>query len=181
MVLRASRDAPDVSESDTAQSSDPPEGVEEEGDLSPREHVRVMFPTIALAFMLVAAASVAGIGGVVATGLGGEPIDRPEGFSFSIDGEGDDTAIVVTHRDGAVPSVERVVVVDEAGTKVPWTDLRTDEGEARITGRSALACPTQGATYRVVFEGRAADHTVGAYEVGAPIPASVIERCEAAN
>jgi len=164
-----------------AESSDPPEGVEEEGDLSPREHVRVMFPTIALAFMLIAAASVAGIGGVVATGIGGEPIDRPEGFSFSVDAEGDDTAIVVAHREGAVPSVERVVVVDEAGTKVPWTDLRTDEGEARITGRSALACPTQGSTYRVVFEGRAADHTVGAYEVGAPIPASVIERCEAAN
>ncbi|MFC6787542.1 hypothetical protein ACFQFH_17280 [Halobaculum halobium] len=170
-----------MSEPDAVESSDPPEGVEEEGELSPREQIRVSFPTIALAFMLLAAASVAGIGGVVATGIGGEPIDRPEGFSFAVVGEGDDTAIVVTHPDGTVPSEERVVVVDEAGTKVPWTDLRTDTGEAEITGRSALACPTQGATYRVVFEGRAADHTVGAYEVDAPIPASVVERCEAAN
>ncbi|WP_435062963.1 hypothetical protein [Halobaculum sp. EA56] len=154
---------------------------DEEEPLSPREHVRTQFPTIALAFMLLAAASVAGIGGVVATGMGGEPIDRPEGFTFSLEEDGEDTAIVVTHADGPVPSEERVVVVDEAGTKVPWTELRTDTGEARITGRSALACPTQGATYRVVFEGRAADHTVDAYEVTVPVPASVVQRCEASN
>ncbi|SHG50650.1 hypothetical protein [Halobaculum gomorrense] len=170
-----------MSEPDAAASNEPPEGVEEEDELSPRQHVRVMFPTLALAFMLLAAASVAGIGGVVATGLGGEPIDRPEGFSFTVDADGDDTAIVITHPDGVVPSSKRVVVVDETGTKVPWTDLQTDVGEARITGRSALACPTQGATYRVVFEGRAADHTVGAYEVDAPVPASVVQRCQAAN
>lgn len=170
-----------MSEPDAVESSEPPKGVEEEGRLSPREHVRVLFPSLALGFMLLAAASVAGIGGVVATGLGGEPIDRPDGFSFSVDADGDDTAIVITHPDGTIPSEERVVVVDEAGTKVPWADLRTDVGDARITGRSALACPTQGATYRVVFEGRAADHTVGAYEVDAPIPASVVQRCEAAN
>ncbi|MFC7098010.1 hypothetical protein [Halobaculum marinum] len=165
----------------TDASPEQEEEAEEEERLTVREQIRVMFPTLALAFMLLAATSVAGIGGVVATGLGGEPIDRPEGFAFSIDAEGNDTAILIQHPDGVVPSEDRVVVVDEAGTKVAWNDLRTDVGEARITGRSALACPTQGATYRVVFEGRAADHTVGAYEVDAPVPASVVERCEAAN
>lgn len=172
-----------MSDPDTAAPDDAPEDEEEEDEerLTPREYVRTKFPTIALAFMLLAAASVAGIGGVVATGLGGEPIDRPDGFVFTVDSDGNDTAIVIEHPAGVVPSEERVVVVDEAGTKVPWTDLQTDTGEARITGRSALACPTQGATYRVVFEGRAADHTVGAYEVDAPIPASVVQRCEAAN
>jgi len=157
----------------------PEEFPDDEERLSPWEYVRTVFPTLALAFMLLAAVSVAGIGGVVATGMGGEPIDRPDGFVFSVAGEDEDTAIVVDHPDGPVPSEERVVIVDEAGTRVPWTDLRTDEGRAEITGRSALACPTQGATYRVVFEGRAADHTVGAYEVDAPNPAGVVERCEA--
>ncbi|MFC7069171.1 hypothetical protein [Halobaculum lipolyticum] len=169
-----------MSEPDAATVDAAPEDDEEER-LTIREQIRVMFPTLAMAFMLLAAVSVAGIGGVVATGMGGEPIDRPDGFAFSIDAEGNDTAILIQHPDGVVPSEDRVVVVDEAGTKVPWTDLQTDTGEARIDGRSALACPTQGSTYRVVFEGRAADHTVGAYEVDAPVPASVVERCEAAN
>lgn len=154
---------------------------EDDEPLTVRERIRTAFPTLAMAFLLLAAASVAGIGGVVATGLGGEPIDRPEGFAFSLVSTDSDTAIVVSHPDGPIPSEDRVVVVDEAGTKVPWSSLETADGEARITGRSALACPTQGATYRVVFEGRAADHTVGAYEVSAPIPASVVQRCEAAN
>ncbi|UIP00732.1 hypothetical protein Hbl1158_05075 [Halobaculum sp. CBA1158] len=171
-----------MNEPDAAEVDDLPDGEREEDDrLSPREHVRTVFPTIALGFMLLAAASVAGIGGVVATGLGGEPIERPDRLTFSVETGGNDTAIVVSHPDGAVPSEDRVVVVDEAGTRVPWSDLSTAEGEARITGRSALACPAQGSTYRVVFEGRAADHTVDAYEVDAPIPASVVERCEAAN
>ncbi|WP_284012067.1 hypothetical protein [Halobaculum litoreum] len=170
-----------MSEPDAAKPDDPFAEEDEEERLTVREHIRVMFPTIAMAFLLFAAASVAGIGGVVATGLGGEPIDRPEAFAFGVDATGNDTAIVIQHPGGVVPSEDRVVVVDEAGTKVPWTDLRTDVGEARITGRSALACPTQGATYRVVFEGRAADHTIDAYEVDAPVPASVVERCEAAN
>lgn len=169
-----------MSEPDAAGLTDAPAEDDEER-LTPREYVRTMFPTIAMAFMLLAAASVAGIGGVVATGLGGEPIDRPDGFSFAVDAEGDDTAIVITHPDGEIPSVDRVVVVDDAGTRVPWSSLETDTGEARITGRSALACPTQGSTYRVVFEGRAADHTVDAYEVNVPVPASVVQRCEAAN
>jgi hypothetical protein len=167
---------PDVAESN---AEGPGEFPDEEERLSPREYVRTVFPTLALAFMLLAAASVAGIGGVVATGVGGEPIDRPERFMFSVVGQEEDTAIVVEHPDGPVPSAERVVIVDEAGTRVPWSELRIDTGEAEITGRSALACPTQGATYRVVFEGRAADHTVGAHEVAAPIPAGAVERCEA--
>ncbi|WP_435127460.1 hypothetical protein [Halobaculum sp. D14] len=155
---------------------------EEDGpDYGWRGQTRAMFPVLALGAMLVAAASVAGIGGAVATGIGGEPIDRPEGFAFTVDTGGNDTAIVIRHPDGPVPSVDRVYVVDDAGTRVPWTELRTGNGTVTVTGRSALACPSQGATYRVVFDGRAATHTISAHEVNAPIPPSVVQRCEAAD
>ncbi|WP_313691505.1 hypothetical protein [Halorarum halobium] len=146
-----------------------------------RGRTRANLPILALGFMLASAVSVAAIGGAVATGVGESSFDGPTGFTFSVDRSGDTPAIVISHDNGTVPHSDRVYVVDEAGTEVPWTDLRRDAGSAKVTGDSALACPRQGATLTVVFHNKRTVETIDSYEVSAPIPASVVERCEAAG
>ncbi|QLG29326.1 hypothetical protein HUG10_18100 [Halorarum halophilum] len=157
---------------------------EDDEDGSPstiRGRARANLPILALGFMLASAVSVAALGGAVATGFGETPYDGPTGFAFSVDRGGDTAAIVITHEDGPVPNADRVSVVDDAGTEVPWTELETDPGVAEVTGSSAVACPSQGTTITVVYEGQRATETVDSYEVTAPIPASVVERCQAAG
>ena len=143
--------------------------------------MRRAFPLIAMATLFVTAASVAAIGGVIATGIGGQPMDRPEGLVARVDTADNDTALVIEHPDGAVPSPDRVFVVDDDGARVSWNDSRIDPGVARIAGGGTLGCPRQGATYRVVFEGRSRTDTLLTYQVDAPIPASAVQRCEAAG
>ena len=157
---------------------------DEEADDEPRTirgRARANLPVLALGFMLASAVSVAALGGAVATGVGETPYDGPVGFAFSMDLGGDTAALVLTHGNGTVPHPDRVYVVDDSGTRVPWTQLETEPGVAEVTGESALACPRQGATYTVVFDGERTTETVSSYEVSAPIPASVVERCEAAG
>ena len=158
----------------------PSEG--EEPSLSVRERVRVALPHLALGAMLAAALCAAAVAGVVATGIGTYPLDRPEGLVASVQSDGDDTAVVIEHPDGPVPSPDRVFVVDDDGARVAWNDTRTAPGVARVTGRgTALGCPRQGATYRVVFEGRTGGETLLVHEVSEPIPASAVQRCEASE
>ncbi|QLG63539.1 hypothetical protein [Halorarum salinum] len=156
-------------------------GEDDESKVSLRGRARANLPALALGLMLASAVSVAAIGGAVATGVGESSYVAPDGFSFTVDRNGDTPAVVIIHDDGTVPNADRVLVVDEAGNEVTWEAVRTGPGTAAVTGDSALACPRQGATYTVVFDDRRATETVSTYEVDAPIPASVVERCEAAG
>lgn len=146
-----------------------------------RGRARANLPILALGFMLASAVSVAALGGAVATGVGETSYDGPAGFAFAVDRGGDTAAVVITHDDGVVPNPDRVYVVDDAGTEVAWTELATEPGVAEVTGRSALTCPRQGATFTVIFDDKRATETIDSYEVTAPIPASVVERCQAAG
>ncbi|ESP89273.1 hypothetical protein K933_04626 [Candidatus Halobonum tyrrellensis G22] len=154
--------------------------TDDEATLSLRERVRVALPHIAMASMLLTTLCVAGIAGTVATGIGG-PVP-PEGLVASVQSDGNDVAVVVEHPNGSLPAADRVFVVDGDGARVPWNDTRSAPGVARITGRgTALGCPRQGSTYRVVFEGRTGTETVLTHEVTQPIPASAVQRCEASE
>lgn len=154
---------------------------DDESEVSLRGRARANLPALALGFMLASAVSVAAIGGAVATGVGESSYVAPDGFSFTVDQNGDTPAVVLVHDNGTVPNADRVLVVDDAGNEVTWEGVRTGPGTAEVTGDSALACPRQGATYTVVFEDKRKTETVGTHEVDAPIPASVVERCEAAG
>ena len=141
--------------------------------------IRASFSIIALAVLLLAASSSGVLGGLVATGVGGEPLERPVGFSFDTVENDSVTQLVIRHSGREVPHPERVIVVDSEGNRVPWTEVKTDTGVARVSGvNSELSCLRQGDTIRIVFEGRTITGTIAAHEVVLPIPTSNVERCQ---
>ncbi|MFB6176616.1 MAG: hypothetical protein ABEI99_05650 [Halobaculum sp.] len=150
---------------------------DEDGPDNIFEQIRVSFPILAMAALLLAAAGAGTIGGLVAAGVGGEPLQRPSGFTFQTQVNGSVTELVIRHTGGVVPNSERVYVVDEADNRVPWSKVRTGEGVARITGASGLNCLQQGATYRIVFEGRTTSGTIAAHEITVPISTASVGEC----
>lgn len=160
----------------------PFEDAEEEADPNGyRELARTSFSYIAAGMLVLAAVATATIGGLVASGVAGEPLEQPDGFTFRTEADGGTPTLIVTHPAGVVPNAERVYVVDEADDRVAWTQLKVDgeDGVARVTGRdSDLACLEQGATYRIVFEGRTATDTVAAHEITQPIATADVGACE---
>lgn len=150
---------------------------EEAGPDNVFEHVRVLFPILAMAGLLIAAAGAGTIGGLVAAGVGGEPLQRPSGFTFQTQVNGSTAELVVRHTGGVVPNSERVYIVDEADNRVPWSAVRSGDGVARITGSSDLNCLQQGATYRIVFDGRTTSGTVAAHEITVPISTADVGDC----
>lgn len=154
---------------------------EEAGPDNFSQHVRVLFPFLAMAGLLIAAAGAGTIGGLVAAGVGGEPIQRPDGFTFQTQVNGSTTELVVRTTGGVVPNSERVYIVDEADNRVPWSAVRTSEGVARITGSSGLNCLQQGATYRIIFEGRTNSGTIAAHEITMPISTAEVGDCRQSN
>jgi hypothetical protein len=151
---------------------------EEEGPDGPIEHAKTLFPFIAMAALLIAASGAATIGGLVAAGVGGEPLQRPDGFTFQTQVNGSVAEMVIRHPGGVVPNSERVYIVDESDNRVPWEVVRTGEGVARVTGAgSELSCLQQGAEYKIVFEGRTTTDTVAFHEITLPISTADVQRC----
>ncbi|MFB6194058.1 MAG: hypothetical protein ABEI75_03240 [Halobaculum sp.] len=141
--------------------------------------LRASFSVIALIVLFVAASGAGTLGGLVATGVGGEPLERPAGFTFDTVQNDSVTELVIRHAGAAVPHPERVYVVDEAGNRVPWTAIKTGEGIARVSGtNSPVQCLRQGSTYRIVFEGRTITGTIAAHEIAVPITADSVNTCQ---
>lgn len=141
--------------------------------------VRASFSVIALAVLLLTASSSGVLGGLVAMGVGGEPLDRPTGFRFDTAQNESVTELVVTHTGGEVTHPDRVFVVDDEGNRVAWEQLVSESGVVRYSGiESELGCLQQGDTVRIVFEGRTISGTISAHEVVAPITGDSVETCE---
>ncbi len=140
--------------------------------------VRASFSVLALAVLLLTASSSGVLGGLVAMGVGGEPLDRPTGFSFDTDKNESVTGLVIRHAGGEVTHPDRVFVVDDEGNRVSWATLQTDTGVARYSGvESELGCLQQGDTVRIVFEGRTISGTISAHQVTAPITSESVDAC----
>lgn len=141
--------------------------------------VRASFSLIAMAILLVVATAAGTLGGLVATGVGGEPLQRPAGFTFDTVENDSVTELVIRHAGEEVPHPERVYVEDEAGNRVPWTAITTGEGIARVSGTgSDVRCLRQGSVYRIVFEGRSVTGTIAAHEITSSISADSVDTCQ---
>jgi hypothetical protein len=154
---------------------------EEEGPDGAREHIRTKFSIIALVALLLAASGSATLGGLVAAGIGGEPLERPDGFTFDAAPNGSTMELTIRVTGPDVPNSERVYVVDENGNRVPWPEIRTGDGVARVTGvDSDIACIQQGTTYLIVFEGRARSQTLAVHEITRQTPGTLVSNCQRA-
>jgi hypothetical protein len=147
------------------------------------EQIRTSFSLIALAALLLAAAGVATVGGLVAAGVGGEPLQRPDGtaFTFQTNTSGDVAELTIRYGGEEVPNPDRLYVVDEDGNRVAWQALgaRANSTVIRVSGtHSAVTCLRQGATYRLVFDGRATSGTLAAHEIGTGISAASVTACQ---
>lgn len=141
--------------------------------------VRASFSVIALAILLLTASGAGSLGGLVAMGVGGEPLDRPTGFSFDTVTNESVTELVVRHAGGEVTHPDHVFIVDDDGNRVAWEAVMTGDGVARITGiNSELGCLQQGDTLRIVFEGRTISGTISAHQVTAPIQTDSVNTCK---
>lgn len=162
-----------------AETENPFTDDEEVPDTGLVGQVRASFSVIALAVLLLTASSSGVLGGLVAMGVGGEPLDRPTGFRFDTAENRSVTQLVITHTGGEVTHPDRVFVVDDDGNRVAWEQLVTETGVAHYSGiESKLGCLQQGDTIRIVFEGRTISGTISAHEVIAPITGDSVETCE---
>lgn len=149
------------------------------------QRFRTTFSVLALAALLVAAAGAATVGGLVASGVGGEPLQRPNGdaFSFQLNTTQEVTSLEISYADGTVPNVERVYVVSGTGERIAWTAASAGtDGVALVSGtKSPMPCLRAGNTYRIVFEGRATSGTVAAYQLTEQISSESAEACREAK
>ncbi|MEZ3144922.1 hypothetical protein [Halobaculum sp. MBLA0143] len=159
-------------------------GDEEEPD-NLFQRFRTTFSLVAVAALLVAAAGAATVGGLVASGVGGEPLQRPAGdaFSFRVNTTQEVTSLEIGYAEGSVPNVERVYVVSGTGERIAWTAASAGTGDvALISGtESPMPCLRAGNTYRIVFEGRATSGTIAAYQLTEAISSSSGEACREAK
>lgn len=154
---------------------------EEEEPGSFFERFRTVFSLVATVALLVAAAGAAVVGGLVASGVGGEPLQRPPGdaFSFQINTSQNVTQLEVRYAEESIPNVDRLYVVDGDGNRVAWTAASAGSGAVvRVSGTdSDLSCLQQGDNYRIVFDGRATSGTIAAYQIADPIPPERVDAC----
>jgi hypothetical protein len=154
---------------------------EEEEPGSFFERFRTVFSLVATVALLVAAAGAAVVGGLVASGVGGEPLQRPPGdaFSFQINTSQNVTQLEVRYAEESIPNVDRLYVVDGDGNRVAWTAASAGSGAVvRVSGTdSDLSCLQQGDSYRIVFDGRATSGTIAAYQITDRIPPEQVNAC----
>ena len=158
---------------------------EEEEPDNVYQRFRTTFSILAVAALLVAAAGAATVGGLVASGVGGEPLQRPAGdaFSFRVNTTQQVASLEISYAEESIPNVERVYVVSGTGERVAWTAASAGtDGVARVSGtESSIPCLRAGNTYRIVFEGRATSGTIAGYQLTESISSSSVEACREAK